>query len=90
MSTDYNVVNHTKKTWWHLGQMMATTYSFGFGSLDLKGRSVVALLIDENLGDDLRIVETDSIPDDYAEIEITNEDVIERLGILNNQGDRYC
>lgn len=70
MSTDFNVVNHTKKTWWHLGQRMAMYYSFGYATKDPQGQGKAAFLIHENLGDDLRIVDTDEIPDGYQEIDL--------------------
>ncbi len=70
MSTDFNVVNHTNKTWWHLGQRMAITYSFGYGSRDLHGASSAGRLIEAHLGNDLRIVEVDSIPDGYIELSL--------------------
>ncbi len=68
MSTDFNVVNHTRKTWWHLGQRMAAIHSFGLGSKDLEGAQFAAEVISVNLGDDLRIVSTEEVPGRYVEI----------------------
>lgn len=70
MSTDFNVVNYTNKTWWHLGQRMATTYSFGYGSKDSHGASNASNLIVKYLGDELGIVDTDNIPDGYTELSL--------------------
>jgi hypothetical protein len=72
MSTDFNVVDDDKKTFWHLGQRMATTYSFGFGSTDHEGASNAAERIADRLqpGKSLRIVLTDDIPEGYSEEKI--------------------
>ena len=67
MSTDFTVVDDETKTYWHLGQRMATNYSFGYGSNDAEGISNAAEKIGEQLryGKRLRIVLTDDIPEGY-------------------------
>ena len=68
MSTDFNVVDDEEKTFWHLGQRMSTTYSFGYGSKDQDGAANAAEMIVDHLrlGKSLRIVLTDDIPEGYA------------------------
>ena len=72
MSTDFNVVDDEKKTYWHLGQRMSTVYSFGFGSTDHEGAANAAEMITDRLrpGKSLRIVLTDDIPEGYTEEKI--------------------
>ena len=57
MSTDFSVACHTCRVVMHLGQRMADTYSFGFGSSDEDGAAIVAFYIHEHLSHDLRIHE---------------------------------
>jgi len=72
MSTDFTVVDDETKTYWHLGQRMATKYSFGYGSNDAEGISHAAEKIVDHLrlGKSLRIVLTDDIPEGYSKEKI--------------------
>jgi len=72
MSTDFTAVDDEQKVFWHLGQRMSTTYSFGFGSKDHEGAAKAAEMIVDHLryGKSLRIVLTDDIPEGYSEKKI--------------------
>ncbi len=62
MSTDFDVVCLACKQRSHLGQRMATVYSFGDGSKDISGRERVAEKICNHLGHDLQIYECEDGP----------------------------
>lgn len=62
MSTDFELVCNTCKWRTHLGQRMASVFSFGYGSNDVKGAAEVAETIVGHLGHDLRIFESEDGP----------------------------
>jgi len=67
MSTDFDVACHTCKKRKHLGQRMAMTFSFGFGSNDVSGASEASEFICNHLGHDLRIYDVENVPPGFAD-----------------------
>ena len=66
MSTDWNVVCGTCNVRQHLGQHMAARNSFGFGPQDEEGRRWAADFIEEHLGHDLRILDSEAVVQDIV------------------------
>lgn len=66
MSVDYQVYCVTCKKARHLGQRMAATFSFGYGSNDRETPPKIMEWIGDHIDCDheLRILWTDDVPDD--------------------------
>ncbi len=75
MSADWNVLCDACKQFHHLGQDMGGICSFGYGSQDGKGRSIVGEFISEHLyhgrkgGGFLRVMHTDDLLGGYKNVE---------------------
>ena len=75
MSIDYTAYCKTHNHYHHLGQCMAGLTSFGWGSNDVEGRARCGLFVEchVNNGCDVRIIQTDDIPEDAICIEDTKQ-----------------
>jgi hypothetical protein len=71
MSTDYSVVCDTCKEYRHLGQRMASTYSFGYGSKDRETPTEIMEWIagHADQGHKLTILWSDAVPENCLDAE---------------------
>lgn len=63
MSTNFDVACYDCEVSHHLGQRMANSCSFGYGTGDVKGAAQAAEFIHDHLGHTLVILETDQVPE---------------------------
>ena len=76
MSLDFSVICERCRYYRHLGQRTAMKDSFGYGSFDDRGPTKAAAFIANHLYHNLRIVQTDNIPNhyyNYEKIELEKE-----------------
>ncbi len=76
MSTDYYVVCDKDKIFWHLGVRFSCGPVFGNGRNDTEGRTLAMDRICDHWHKGLRIVETDSLPNEdsgYEELPLFSD-----------------
>lgn len=69
MSLDFSVMCERCRYYRHLGQRTTLKDSLGYGSIDDTGMTKAAEFIANHLCHNLRIVETNNIPDHYYDYE---------------------